>query len=238
MKLPKELTTVTPLSKYFAMVLFISLPFIGFLIGIRYQETVSLQTSQSENIIVTTKRSPTPEINQVTNTSNWKTYNLKKYITKYGSSYNFSISYPQDWAPRDHDFGTGVDIAFLSPNYKIPERGAGEEILDGARIEISVIPNQEFIDLSEWVKNFYYDPIKKRTFVNPRKAKIGNRDILEFEWQDKDSGKIDMIMPHKFHTKVFAEGNTIYVFQVVAKSLSQEYILIMNQILSTFQFAD
>jgi len=36
MKFSKKLTTVTPLSKAIAMVLFISLPFIGFAFGIRY----------------------------------------------------------------------------------------------------------------------------------------------------------------------------------------------------------
>jgi hypothetical protein len=40
-KLPKELVTVTPLSKGIAMVVFILLPFIGFLIGVQYQENVS-----------------------------------------------------------------------------------------------------------------------------------------------------------------------------------------------------
>lgn len=37
MKLPKELTTVTPLSKILAAILFIMLPFIGFFLGTRYQ---------------------------------------------------------------------------------------------------------------------------------------------------------------------------------------------------------
>jgi hypothetical protein len=45
MKLPKELTTVTPLSKTLALILFIVLPFIGFFIGVRYE---SLQKQQSK----------------------------------------------------------------------------------------------------------------------------------------------------------------------------------------------
>lgn len=40
MKLPKELTTVTPLSKTIALVLFMLLPFLGFLIGFKYQEGI------------------------------------------------------------------------------------------------------------------------------------------------------------------------------------------------------
>ena len=38
MKLSKKLTTVTPLSKFLAMALFIILPFVGFYLGIKYQE--------------------------------------------------------------------------------------------------------------------------------------------------------------------------------------------------------
>jgi hypothetical protein len=38
MKLSKKLTTVTPFSKYLAIALFIILPFVGFYLGIKYQE--------------------------------------------------------------------------------------------------------------------------------------------------------------------------------------------------------
>ena len=55
MKLPKEITTVTPLSKYLAMILFITLPFIGFFLGIRYQQTIPPET------ILKTYPTPTPK---------------------------------------------------------------------------------------------------------------------------------------------------------------------------------
>lgn len=38
MKLSKKYTTVTPLSKTIALILFISLPFIGFYLGMQYQK--------------------------------------------------------------------------------------------------------------------------------------------------------------------------------------------------------
>lgn len=41
MPLPKSLTTVTRISKLLALVMFISLPFAGFLIGINYQKGVT-----------------------------------------------------------------------------------------------------------------------------------------------------------------------------------------------------
>jgi len=43
MKLPKELTTVTPLSKTVALIMFISLPIITFLFGMQYQMMLTEQ---------------------------------------------------------------------------------------------------------------------------------------------------------------------------------------------------
>lgn len=69
MKLPKELTTVTPLSKYLAMILFISLPFIGFYIGIRYEESiVSVNDVNSQEVSVVptpTEYSPSPIVSSI-----------------------------------------------------------------------------------------------------------------------------------------------------------------------------
>ena len=49
MTFPKELTTVTTLSKYLAMVVFIALPFVGFFLGMRYQEMTDLANKEDEN---------------------------------------------------------------------------------------------------------------------------------------------------------------------------------------------
>lgn len=72
MQLPKELTTVTPLSKFLALLLFILLPILGFVFGTKYQKTVnswqyntnviSNSSQQSQNII-----SSTPAISQDVN---------------------------------------------------------------------------------------------------------------------------------------------------------------------------
>lgn len=43
--LPKELTTVTPLSKLLAVIVFILLPFMGFFLGIRYEQFNALVRS-------------------------------------------------------------------------------------------------------------------------------------------------------------------------------------------------
>lgn len=57
LKLPKELKTVTPLSKYLAMVLFIILPFWGFYLGIQYQK---LNYTANNSVINPQYSSPKP----------------------------------------------------------------------------------------------------------------------------------------------------------------------------------
>ena len=50
MKLPKELTQVTPFSKAFALVLFVILPVLTFLVG------AMIEQNQFDNLVVTTAR--------------------------------------------------------------------------------------------------------------------------------------------------------------------------------------
>ena len=44
MNIPKQLTTVTTLSKLIAGILFVTLPFIGFVLGMQYQKSIQLET--------------------------------------------------------------------------------------------------------------------------------------------------------------------------------------------------
>lgn len=53
MKIAKELTTITPLSKYLAALVFMLMPFIGFFAGIRYQQTVSFIEANKQQPITT-----------------------------------------------------------------------------------------------------------------------------------------------------------------------------------------
>ena len=59
MEIPKSLTTVTNLSKTIALILFITLPFIGFLLGMTYQKGVTRKDSNQINVI---KVSPTKAV--------------------------------------------------------------------------------------------------------------------------------------------------------------------------------
>ena len=66
MKLSKKFTTVTPLSKFIAMALFIILPFLGFYLGIKYQET-----KQSIEIIAPTTINAHPQNECENNNGVW-----------------------------------------------------------------------------------------------------------------------------------------------------------------------
>src|SRR5271166_2512755 len=101
MTLPKSLTTVTTLSKILAMALFIIFPFVGFYLGMKYQEKITPKTEYVSNNIEPMQDASTvlptsmpnliasaasvPTINPVEK-ANWKTYTN----TKYG----FSFKYP------------------------------------------------------------------------------------------------------------------------------------------------
>ena len=79
MKLPKELTTVTPLSKYLAMVVFLALPFIGFFMGVRYQEMLDLGKRQQTEDNLTIPRTPTPTQRTVASID-WQGLIIGKYM--------------------------------------------------------------------------------------------------------------------------------------------------------------
>ena len=73
-KLPSWLTTVTPLSKILAMILFITFPFVGFYLGMKYQERITVNTPSIPAIKIT----PTPIVTQV-DISGWKIYTSQKH---------------------------------------------------------------------------------------------------------------------------------------------------------------
>lgn len=86
MKLPSSLTTVTPLSKFLALVLFITLPFLGFFIGMQYQQ----QMYSSESEVISISPSQTPPTTQLNVANEWK-----DFIDK-----DFQLQYPRTWSSQ------------------------------------------------------------------------------------------------------------------------------------------
>lgn len=116
MQLPRELTTVTPLSKILALILFFLLPIIGFLFGMQYESSKDLYESVEMNEQGNYNMKPTVSVNQTTtfksldipviNTNGWLTYTSK---------YGYTIKYPRDWIIYSNDWYEG-NIAFGPPD--------------------------------------------------------------------------------------------------------------------------
>ncbi len=109
-RLPKSLTTVTTFSKLVALLLFILLPFVGFLLGANYQ--AKLDSLKSQNSAIIPSISPTPT-GISADTTSWITYTNPKY--------GYSIKHPPSWHEEVKCRGglPGDDyICFKSPDFK------------------------------------------------------------------------------------------------------------------------
>ncbi len=87
MKLPKELTTVTPISKALALLMFIVIPICAFFIGMNYKQMVDMSQKSTISVIEKTMSTPIPSPTIITllDTSSWQSY----INTKYGYSFKF-----------------------------------------------------------------------------------------------------------------------------------------------------
>lgn len=93
MELPKELTTVTPLSRRIALVLFFLLPIIGFFVGVKYQTQTkeSIRDQINPPVVIS---SPTPTLSPE---EPWKHYRNHEF--------GFAIDYPGDWKDPVMEWG-------------------------------------------------------------------------------------------------------------------------------------
>lgn len=99
-RLPQWLMTVTPLSKSLAMILFITIPFLGFCLGMLYQQKVNVNTPVVSEVkktvaiiptpipISTSSTSPTSIPSPTVDISAWKTFRN----TEYGIEFQYPSS--------------------------------------------------------------------------------------------------------------------------------------------------
>ena len=110
----RYLFTVTIFSKLLALSLFIILPLLGFYLGMKYQEQITVNSpviSEIQQI-----PTPTPTTTATIDTSNWKTYTN----TRVGFSIKYPNRYPQPGlpsgpptAPTIYANGTEVKTAII-----------------------------------------------------------------------------------------------------------------------------
>lgn len=191
MNLPKELTTVTPLSKALAFVLFILLPVTSFLIGIRYQQ----QNKLSKEIkIINKSLSRDFALNKYTD---WKLYK--------NDEYKYILSYPPDWSLDSSDNKNIILLKQLdNDKYKkisISDTG------------VTVSSDNALLDMFYGSGNLFAKPMV--TFaVDGRYGRIGsfNETQNEYIFVRNDNGTI-----HEFEfTHWYSDPNEKEVRQIIS----------------------
>ena len=115
MHLPEKLTTITPLSKYLSMVLFILLPFVGFYLGTKHQSRLQV-VPPVESKCLDSQRMPQTYtdicpivinrpvyIESDTNFANTRILDekTKGWKTYQNSAFSISFKYPPGWEVVD-----------------------------------------------------------------------------------------------------------------------------------------
>lgn len=117
MNLPKELITVTPTSKFLAMFLFLSVPFVAFFIGIRYGEfTKYIEYIESRSDIEQYMLQNQP----VDPTADWESYTSEEFKVKYPNNYVFDFEDINSFSVFDENFAN-VEVGTISTEENISE---------------------------------------------------------------------------------------------------------------------
>ncbi len=209
MKLPKELTTVTLLSKSLALVIFLITPVIAFGFGIQYQQTLDLASKQqTESLIVAPIRIPTPtpinpnEASPSAETATWKIFtSLDGFIR---------FKYPNNWFfERINTYGDNGVGFFL--NGTKPIHSASEE------------PGNEVLVL------FIFQDLRTLEELKNGGNKLKTQDIMV-------SGKNGFIDNYTYSEHTFVSFKPSPEKTVGVWFRTKESQKYFDQILSTFQF--
>jgi hypothetical protein len=183
MKLPQSVTTVTPLSKSLALVLFIALPFIGFYFGYQYgQDTAVLDQSNINNLqlVPTNAAKSTPDL-----TANWPSYSSQEYQFTLNYSPSWEVSQPTDGGFATNAINTNLKPVLVLLNKTTPE-SCGPYACYPAIIMSKPITNKlsSSKSLEEWVKDYLIDnkvvTDKNYSFKELKPTTIGNFSAVEF----------------------------------------------------------
>ncbi len=215
MKLPKELTKVTPFSKYLALFLFLILPFAGFYLGTQYQQVLnSAKQLELSSKVVMTRPTPTP----VDDTANWKMYVNKKY--------NFSLNYPSNLQIEEKQFPGFYErilftTAFNDPNY--------------INIGVFIHNNSSNTDLKKWIDNYVI-----QNLPNGKIGSIVRGNIASYNFSDVTGYTFIGGKESENKYVFFKKENAIFEFRLTGSgtggSYSKRAEQVFDQILSTFKF--
>ena len=226
MKLPKELTAITPLSRSLGFIVLIGFLLIGFSLGIQYQETIDLAKKQPNNSIsIISPRKPRHTI-PIDETANWKTYTGRTY----------SFKYPADASVRTEDNYSFMTAKKVSQLVVEPPRIA--PFVNWYSFSIMVEDNNFNLDSKGLISNYV---------TSLRKENGGDTTAKKVESSMKlyTNGAVNGIVADygfDYNRRIVVQTNnkTIYTFQINGDNgqYTSSNLQILDQILSTFQFAN
>jgi len=220
--LPKFLTNVTSFSKILTAVLFISFPFLGFYLGLKYEEQFTQYLESPANVdqyILTNQPTATKDPSTANPDSigaNWKTYRNEEF--------GFEVKYPNAWmieSPYAGPDPTGYDFAVQISNVKNPfgircgetERETGVNPCASNQVIYILVT-----DLS----------LRKMMFQDVIRSSGKSDEQKVVEINELTFVKVGESSPMYFIQK----GNVVYSFNAIGN------IVIFDQILSTFRFIE
>ena len=219
MNLPKSLTTVTTLSKILALILFISLPILGFWFGMEYQKKTEPVTSPVD---ISSEPASTP-IPTVDETETWKTYRNEDIgfeIKNFGDSNLIELA-------------SRVWISKLGKNQSLQKYPDFISLTDGFVISIEKHENKGV--LLETILNNEAQAYKTEKGSGSGKLLSGPNNHTFIE----KSAYIMKIFQVVEITQVFIpkdNENYILITYAIEDPNNNSYETTLNQILSTFGF--
>jgi hypothetical protein len=128
-----EWNKVTPLSKYLAMVFFIALPFVGFVLGMKYEKQLNFSVNLTEQKSNSTKEKNSTFVEKIS---------TEKYLNK---KYGFEFSYPSNW--RIDDKST-YEIILTLPTTNNQADDQAQIVIDPTNYRKVTIPIEKWIEIS------------------------------------------------------------------------------------------
>lgn len=227
--------TITPFSKALAMILFILLPFVGFYLGMRYEQALN-------------PTSGTPSENS---TANWQSFVTNPYYPRFTNSQKeekiqrgtnpndsafqkirFSISFPPDWAQgyineKSLYDGDGGLFTFSKGEYKI-QISTGDAGANTCQFPDENVPEQYKVP-----GGYYTNYSQINSFTSLRRVKVedvsgvpSNPTTQTYVFCSKWSPQSGWQLP---------ESNVGRIEYIVPKNPSSEELKTMDSILSTIR---
>lgn len=221
MQLPKSFTTVTTFSKVIALTLFVLLPFIGFYLGFKYNQSVFV-CNPVNKMIVSIPRStiiPTPyEPTSSPTISSTKSNDLKTYIS---NRFKFKFSYPSFLVVDTRYENSYPDLGGINlmskGNMSAAIRGTGTA--DGNYIGFWAHSNPKELPLLEWMK----ENNSNSNYNDQELTKINVGEEIGYKYTVEGMGGV-------FQQITVSHGD--YIFTISTTGY-EDYL---NQILSSFVF--